>query len=74
MNNDQQSNCVYKMGFQEQNPSEIIRKAYGDSAIKKTSVYYWCKKLEECCENVGDDMHGSHPVAKTSSHVTFIEE
>jgi len=34
---------------------KILEKAFGESAMKKTSVYEWYKRFEEGREDVEDD-------------------
>lgn len=45
---------------------EMLTKAYGESAMKKTSVYEWYKRFQDGRENVEDDERSGRPSTSTT--------
>jgi len=43
-----------------------VNKGYGESAMKKTSVYDWYKCFQHGCKDVGDDERPGRPSTSTT--------
>ena len=53
---------------------EMLVKAYGDSAMKRTALHKWYSRYENGYESVKDDQRSGRPTSITSQKVQEIKE
>ena len=53
---------------------EILVKAYGDAAMKRTALHKWYSRYENGYESVMDEQHSGRPTSITSQKVQEIKE
>lgn len=52
----------------------MLQKAYGDKAMKKTSVYEWYRRFQCGQESLSDNARTGRPKSVTSKHVSEIKD
>ena len=66
--------CV-KLGKTFTETLEMLRKAYGDPALSRTTVYEWFKRFKEGRESLDDDERSGRPASsRTDESVEKIRE
>jgi len=62
-----------KVNFSATKIVELIRKAYGDTALRRTTIFEWHKRSREGRESVKDDERSGRPTISRTDDIATVD-
>jgi len=63
-----------KVDFSATNTLELIKKAYGDAALSRTTIFDWHKRFREGRESVKDDERSGQPTTSRTDDIAAVDK